>query len=384
MKKLFHPVFYFFRYLREAGLMLVLVTLVSLVWANSRWGDAYIAAWHHPFEIASGGIHFHLSLSHAINDGLMAVFFLLVGLEIKRELIGGELAVLKKAMLPALAALGGMFVPALIYRSFTAGTGYSSGWGIPMATDIAFALAVLSLAGNRVPAGLKIFLTALAIIDDLGAILVIAVFYTEELQGAYLLWALLPVGLLAWLHGRPKPSLYWFMLPAILLWYCFLQSGIHATIAGVIVAFFIPVRRSKGAPSLLEQLEHHLHAPVQLFILPLFALANTAIRFPDELAAQFLSPLSYGIAGGLLVGKPLGVLLFSYLGVRSGWCALPAQVTWRQMTAAGCLAGIGFTMSVFISLLAFENTAVQDQAKMVVLVASLLAALSGMAVLQKK
>lgn len=384
MKKLLHPVFYVFRYLREAGLMLVLVTLVSLVFANSPWGDAYIAAWHHPFSIETGSMHLHLSPAHVINDGLMAVFFLLVGLEIKREMMGGELSVLSKAMLPVLAALGGMVVPALICWSFTAGTAYSHGWAIPMATDIAFALAVLSLAGSRVPAGLKIFLTALAIIDDLGAILVIAVFYTDALQVAYLLWALLPLGLLAWLHSRPKPSLYWFLLPALLLWYCFLQSGIHATIAGVIVAFFIPVRRSEGAPSLLEQLEHHLHAPVQLFILPLFALANTAIRLPDELASQFLSPLSYGIAGGLLLGKPVGVLLFSYFGVKSGVCALPAQVTWRQMTAAGCLAGIGFTMSVFISLLAFDNAAIQDQAKMVVLVASLLAALAGMALLQKK
>ncbi len=383
MKAVVRPVFYFFRYLREAGLTLIFMTVVSLVLANSGIGVAYRHFWEMPVGPQLGPIDLNKSILHWINDGLMTLFFFLVGLEIKRELVAGELSSFRKALLPVLGAVGGMLVPAMLYRFFNASNVYSDGWGIPMATDIAFALAILVMAGPRVPVGLKIFLTALAIIDDLGAVLVIALFYTGEISTLYLGLAALMLPVFVFLNNYKKVRAWMFILPSVLLWYFMLKSGVHATIAGVITALFLPLHVGKKKVPLLESVEHHFHGPVQFFIIPLFALANTAIELPSDLMANIFSPLTYGIMAGLIVGKPVGIVLFSWIGVKLNFCSLPSNVNWTQMTAAGLLGGIGFTMSIFISMLAFTNPELQDQAKVAVLFASVLAAISGLLLLKK-
>jgi NhaA family Na+:H+ antiporter len=383
MKAVIRPVFYFFRYLREAGLTLIFVTILSLVLANSGVGVWYRHLWEMPVGPVLGPVDLNKTILHWINDGLMTLFFFLVGLEIKRELVSGELSSLRKALLPVLGAVGGMLVPALLYRFFNASNVYRDGWGIPMATDIAFALAILMMAGPRVPVGLKIFLTALAIIDDLGAVLVIAVFYTGEISMMYLGLAAAMLPVLVMLNHHKKVSAWMFLLPGVLLWYFMLKSGVHATIAGVITALFIPLHVGKKKVPLLESVEHHFHGPVQFIIIPLFALANTAIHLPSDLMANIFSPLTYGILAGLILGKPIGIVLFSWIGVKLNFCSLPSNVTWTQMTAAGVLGGIGFTMSIFISMLAFTHPALQDQAKVAVLLASIIAAFSGLLLLKK-
>jgi NhaA family Na+:H+ antiporter len=325
--------------------------------------------WHTNF----GG----LTVEQWINDGLMAIFFLLVGLEIERELYIGELSKFRQAFLPVMAALGGMLLPALIHYLFNRGTLYASGFGIPMATDIAFALGILSLAGKAVPSALKVFLAALAIIDDLGAILVIALFYTEQLSLAYLLGALGIFTLLFWAGKKGFSVLPVYLLAGVVMWYCMLRSGVHATISGVLLAFAIPFG-SGGDRSISARLQHALHPLNAFFIMPLFALANTGVVLSADLSVTLLSLNSLGIMGGLVIGKPLGILFFCRVAISAGWAVLPTSVTWKHIAAAGLLAGIGFTMSIFITLLAFSDVQAVVSAKLAILVASTCAALLGM------
>lgn len=354
--------------------MLIACTLLSLLIANSSWGPAY----HHLWEMPIGPY----SLEFWINDGLMAVFFLLVGLEIEREIYVGELSSPRQAILPIVAALGGMLVPALIHFILNQDTPAAAGFGIPMATDIAFALGILSLAGKSVPLSLKIFLTALAIIDDLGAILVIAIFYTNELSLPDLFIALgifLSLFVLGKLGMR---RLIFFLIPGAIGWYFLHESGVHATISGVLLAFAIPFG-NKGSESPSYKLQHALHYPVAFGIVPLFALANTGIVLESAFYNSLLSLNSLGILGGLFLGKPIGILSFCWLTVKAGWGDLPAQVNWKQLLGAGVLAGIGFTMSIFITLLAFTENKMVTDSKIAILAASLISAVVGLIYLRR-
>ncbi|MBN8668337.1 MAG: Na+/H+ antiporter NhaA [Chitinophagales bacterium] len=362
----------FFQSEKAGGFILIGCTIISLLIANSSWGDSYIHFWHEKV----GG----LSIEHWINDGLMAVFFLLVGLEIERELYVGELSEWRNAMLPIAAALGGMLIPAIFHFAFNTGTPTVNGFGIPMATDIAFALGILSLAGNRVPVNLKIFLTALAIIDDLGAILVIALFYTDDLNLIYLFSGLGIFGGLYLMGRLGVQKLIFYILPGLLLWFCFLQSGVHATISGVLLAFAIPFGKGdEGSPS--YRLQHFLHKPVAFFILPVFALANTGIVIVEGFHRSLFTANSLGIMAGLVLGKPIGVLGFSWLAVKIRLATLPLGVNWSKILVAGIIAGIGFTMSIFITLLAFSNPDLVVSSKMAILLSSIVAALLGWLVL---
>lgn len=364
----------FFQSEKAGGFILIACTIISLLIANSSWGSSYIHFWHEKL----GG----LSIEHWINDGLMAVFFLLVGLEIERELYVGELSEWRNAMLPIAAALGGMLIPAVIHFAFNNGTPTVTGFGIPMATDIAFALGILSLAGNRVPVNMKIFLTALAIIDDLGAILVIALFYTDNLNLVYLFAGLGIFGGLYLMGRLGVQKLVYYVLPGILLWYCFLQSGVHATISGVLLAFAIPFGKGdEGSPS--YRLQHFLHKPVAFFIIPVFALANTGIVIAEGFHRSLFSANSLGIMAGLVLGKPIGVLGFSWLAVRIRLATLPLGVNWSGILVAGIIAGIGFTMSIFITLLAYTNGETITQSKIAILVASIFASMVGLFILFK-
>ena len=410
----------------SGGILLIVATLVALVWANSPWGASYTALWHTKFTVGVGGFSLSKDLTHWINDGLMAVFFLVVGLEIKREVLVGELSSVRNAALPIAAAVGGAVVPAAIYLAINAGTEGSAGWGIPMATDIAFALGVLALLGDRVPLALKVFLTALAIVDDIVAVLVIAFFYTSEIS-----WGALGVGVVflaalvvANLIGVGRTLVY--ALLGIGLWLCFLLSGVHATIAGVFLALTVPaisfinpgafLERSryvldrfeqageKGENVLsneerqaalhalnhaaykleppLHELEHTLHPWVVFAIMPLFALANAGVPLGGGIAGALTSPVALGIVAGLVFGKQLGITLFAWLAVRSGLSELPRGIGWRHVYGAGWLAGIGFTMSLFITDLAFSDGALVDAAKLGILVASLISGVVGWMILR--
>ncbi|MBL8019623.1 MAG: Na+/H+ antiporter NhaA, partial [Leptospirales bacterium] len=320
------------------------------------------------------------SLLHWINDGLMTIFFLLIGLEIEREMYAGEFAQIKNAILPVAAAVGGMLVPALIHFSLNAGTATQSGAGIPMATDIAFALGILSLAGRNAPPALRVFLTALAIIDDLGAILVIAIFYTGTISWVYLAAAGAIFAILLICNRTGVNNLWLYLVPGALMWYCMLHSGIHATITGVLLAFAIPFRDgSASSPS--YGLQQFLHKPVAFFILPLFALANAGVLIGPELWAGLLSMNGLGIMLGLCFGKPLGIAAASWVVLKLKWSSRPTHVTWRHLIGAGCLGGIGFTMSIFVTLLAFTDTQVIGISKEAILVSSILSGLLGFAVL---
>jgi NhaA family Na+:H+ antiporter len=357
---------------KSGGIVLILCTLMSLLIANSPWGGPYVRFWH--ASIAG------MSVEHWINDGLMAIFFLLIGLELERELYNGELSDLRNALLPMLAAAGGIAVPALIHFGFNNGSPTQPGIGIPMATDIAFALGVLALLGSRVPASLKIFLTALAVMDDLGAIIVIALFYTADLAVAYLVGALAVfAGLLLMNRGLRVMRLWPYLLGGALMWFLMLKSGVHATIAGVLLAFAIPYSaKEDDAASPSHRLEHVLHNPVAFLILPVFALANTGIVIGADWAAGLLSANSLGIFLGLTVGKPIGIVLFTYTAVTLGLCRLPLDLAWRHIVGAGLLGGIGFTMSIFITNLAFPGHAdIIDGSKMAILAASLVAGIVG-------
>jgi NhaA family Na+:H+ antiporter len=361
----------FFSSEKSSGILLIACTVVSLAITNSMLGANYSGFW----QAYVGG----LSVEHWINDALMAVFFLLIGLELEREFYVGELSDFKNALLPIFAAIGGICVPALIHFIFNNGTPTQAGIGIPMATDIAFALGVLALLGSRVPASLKVFLTALAVMDDLGAIIVIAVFYTAKLQLAYLIGALVVFGVLVALNRFRVMSLVPYLVGGILMWFLMLKSGVHATIAGVLLAFAIPFtgkEDDEASPS--YKLEHFLHKPVAFVILPIFALANTGIMIGEGWFQSLSAGNSLGIILGLLVGKPLGITLISFIVVSLGICRLPLDIRWRHVLGAGMLGGIGFTMSIFITNLAFAGeTNVINNSKMAILLASLTAGTLG-------
>lgn len=371
----------FFKSNQSSGILLIVCVLLSLLIANSNIAEDF-----QRFLDKKVGISlFHLTypVSIWINDGLMAVFFLLVGLEIKRELVEGELSSFKNASLPIIAAIGGMLVPAVIFGIFNVGTTYSNGWGIPMATDIAFSLAIISMLGNKVPNSIKIFLAALAIVDDLGAILVIAIFYTEQIHWTYLFLSVGVSVLLFLLNFLKVTRIILYIIPGLFLWYFLHHSGIHATIAGVILAFSIPTNASHVEISPLEKLEHQLHFPVSFLIMPVFALANTNITFNTEMLEGLTSSLGIGIISGLVIGKLLGINLFSFIAIKTRLSTLPHGSSWTQMLGVGFLAGIGFTMSIFIALLSFKNEIqIQDEAKFAILVASFLAAVLGFIILK--
>lgn len=360
----------FFESEKSGGILLLFVTLLSLYLANSPIQTEYIAFWNTQLG--------HHSITHWINDGLMAIFFLLIGLELEREMYDGELSSIKNAALPIFGALGGMVVPAGIFLLLNFGTITQNGAGIPMATDIAFAIGILSLLGSRVPASLKIFLTALAVIDDLGAILVIAIFYTDTIAFLNLFIAFAIMGGLFILNRRKVHSLIPYLIGGVAMWYFMLNSGVHATITGVLLAFVIPFGDG-GKKTSSYRLQHFLHQPVAFFILPLFAIANTCIAIDSNWHEGLNHPNTIGIIAGLVIGKPLGIWLFSFLSVSLGICALPSDLRWKDILGAGMLGGIGFTMSIFITLLAFKNDGeeVITYSKIAILIASFIAGMLG-------
>ncbi len=424
--KLLRPMDNLLRNKPVSGVLLFLAVLVALAWANSPWKEMYHHLWEMPFSVGFGENYIiSKTLHHWINDGLMAIFFFVVGLEIKREVMAGDLSTWKKASLPAAAAVGGMIFPAIIFSIFNWGTPTESGWGVPMATDIAFTLGVLSLLGNRIPLSLKLFLTALAIVDDLGAVLVIAFFYTDNLLLLYLEYGVVFLAVLLLMNYLGVRKARFYAIVGICgLWYAFLLSGVHATIAGVLLAFTIPAKtrinkrgfishvktlldklqRTKSIDGQylsdeqheiiedikeerekietpLQKLEYNLNPVVSFFILPLFALANAGIEIQPESWSGLLEPVSIGIVAGLIVGKGIGILSFSALFVKLGISELPQNTNWGIMTGAAIMAGIGFTMSIFISELAFEDPAIKAQAKLAILIASTFAGIVGMLVI---
>lgn len=354
------------------GIVLIACTALSMTVANSSLGPGYFALWQTPLG--------PMSAEHWINDALMAVFFLLIGLELEREIYEGELSSVRSALLPAVAAVGGMAAPALIHFAFNAGTPTQAGFGIPMATDIAFALGILALLGKRVPAALKVFVVAFAVMDDLGAIVLIALVYTAEISWSHLGAALaIWLGLLALNRPLRVMSLWPYLIGGVAIWYCLLNAGIHASIAGVMLAFAIPfTARSADAPSPSARLMHALHKPVAFVILPLFALANTGVLIDAHSLPALAGDNGLGIALGLLLGKPLGVLLMCLLFVSAGVCTLPASLRWPHIVGAGLIGGIGFTMSIFITNLAFAgHAALINDSRFAVLCASSLAGILG-------
>ncbi len=358
----------FFDSEKAGGLILIGCTILSLIIANSTFGESY----HHFWQTQFAG---H-SIEHWVNDGLMTIFFLLIGLELEREIYKGELSNFKDALLPIFGALGGIIIPAGLFMLFNFGTATQSGAGIPMATDIAFALAILSLLGNRVPTSLKVFLTALAVIDDLGAILIIAIFYTKTLLWTNLFIALGIFALLLVFNRLKIRNLIPYLIGGVAMWYFMLNSGVHATITGVLLAFAIPFGNG-NEKSTSYILQHFLHKPVAFIILPIFALANTAIILSSDIGQTLTQNYSLGIAVGLIVGKPLGISLLTFLAVTFGLCKLPDDINWKSILGVGFLGGIGFTMSIFITLLAFDNETIVNNAKFVILISSLIAGLIG-------
>lgn len=421
---LLRPFQYFFRAEASSSILLVAATVLAFAWANSAFSSSYHSFWRTEFSLALGDYSISKTLREWIDEGFMTIFFFIVGLEIKREILVGELASVKKAMLPAAAAVGGMLFPALIYFAFNRGLPTVGGWGIPMATDIAFAMGAVSVFGRRLPVGIRIFLSALAIVDDLGAVIVIALFYTEKISVIYLLAAaviflLTVIANLLWI----RRTLVYAVL-GIALWLAVLGSGLHATVAGVILAMCIPARGKYptekfmekvggylgqfGCPSdgcgysillnekhmdavqsielachdvetPLQRLEHSLHPWVVFVIVPLFALANAGLTIGRiDIPAAVISPVTLGIFCGLLFGKPLGITIFSWLAVKMKLCSLPAGVTWSHVFGVGILGGIGFTMSLFITELSFKQHDMTDYAKVGVLLGSITAAVAGL------
>lgn len=369
----------FFNSEKVAGLLLVICTIISLVIANSTLGEGYIHFMHQDINLSFANVSLNYSVEHWVNDGLMAIFFLMVGLEVERELYVGELADFKKAILPLAAAVGGICIPALVHFTLNNGTPTEPGFAIPMATDIAFALGILALAGNKVPTAVKVFLTALAIIDDIGAILVIAFFYTKTVLFSYLLVAagiLLALFVLNRLRVR---NLIFYLIPGVIMWYCFLKSGVHATIAGVLLAFVIPFHEDDDR-NVSYHLQHFLHKPVAFIILPIFALVNTAIVIPTNIIGSLSSNNSSGIIIGLVIGKLIGIFTVPFILVKVGIAKLQEGITWKNLVGIGLLGGIGFTMSMFISNLAFTDGELVSNSKLSILIASTISAIAGLAI----
>lgn len=371
IKRFFIPIMHPIRELSESGklggVLLILATIVSISITNSSLQESYLHFWHK--EISLGFISMHIE--HWVNDLLMAVFFFLVGLEIKRELVTGELSSTQKVLMPLIAALGGMILPAVIFTLFNAGTENIHGWAIPTATDIAFSLGVLSLLGKKVPLPLKVFLTALAIIDDLGGILIIAVFYTAKIQFLYLGLSVLIIGVFYLLNRFKVNRFIFYFIPMLLLWYCVYQSGVHATIAGVLSAFFIPIRN-------VEKYEHVLHQPVNYLILPIFALANTTIALSADSLPHIFSRLGLGIMLALILGKSLGITGFVWLSVKAKICSLDEGTSFKHIFGLGLMAGIGFTMSLFFTALSFKHPENANIARLAIILGSTLSALLGL------
>lgn len=366
----------------SAGSMLLLLAVIfSLSIANSPLDQPFKNLLDTRLGFENATIHLNYSILLWINDGLMAIFFLLVGLELKRELVEGELSSMKQAILPVFAASGGAITPALIYLFFNAGTDTAHGWGIPMATDIAFTLAMMNVLGNRIPVSLKVFVAALAIVDDLMAILVIALFYSSGLELSYLGMAAGIYAVMLIFNRLGYKNIWWYIVPGIFLWYFIHHSGIHATIAGVLTAMAVPVKLKDGS-SPLETIEHAIVKPVNLIIIPLFALVNTNIRITEEMAGGIATPLGLGIVIGLVVGKPVGIFLLSWLSVNLNLCTKPSGASFAQIFGVGILAGIGFTMSIFIAILSFDIPLLQDEAKFAILIGSLSSAIIGYIVLR--
>lgn len=401
------------------GMLLFGATVIAIIWANSPWGDSYQALWDYRIGVDAGTFSLSKPIMLWINDALMAVFFFLIGLEIKREMIIGELNTRRKAMLPLFAAVGGMVVPVLFFFGLNENPETASGWGIPMATDIAFSLAIINTLGKRVPVGLKVFLTAFAIVDDIGAVLVIAIFYSEQIKLLLILLALLPMGILAYIGSKNFYSKYLWIGMGAIVWLLFLKAGIHPTIAGVLLAFTVPIRRkiklktfarnlcniadtieaSAGKESLiltnkqihliddledwtdkvqspLQHLEHKLHYWVAYFIMPLFALANAGVVFNVDLGIDWT--IAFIIMASLFLGKTIGVAAFTYLGVKLRFTELPEGTSFRYVVGVAMLAGVGFTMSIFISNLAFtSDPLITNSAKIGILIGSLVSGLSG-------
>jgi len=370
----------FFESEKSSGYVLVFLTIVSLLLANIFVGNDYVKFWHQYLDLSFSSIQLKLSIEHWINDGLMVIFFLLVGLEIEREIYIGELSSIKKSALPAIAALGGMMIPALMHFAFNANTTTQSGFGIPMATDIAFTLGVLSLLGSKIPISLKIFLTALAIIDDLGAILIIAFFYTSDLSFAYLIGSLSVFALLLIFNRMKINKLSIYLLLGLVMWYLMLKSGVHATIAGVLLAFAIPFNKNDDE-NISYKLQHYLHKPVAFLVLPIFALANTAIIIPTNIIESITTNNSLGIFFGLSFGKLIGIFSFSFIAVKIGFGVLPKDLKWKLIAGAASLAGIGFTMSIFITNLAFSDVEIINASKLIIIIASVVSAISGLTIL---
>lgn len=410
----------------SGGILLIICTVIALIWANSPWAASYFELWHTQITLAVGSFALDYDLHFWINDGLMAIFFFVVGLEIKREILVGELSSLRRAALPIAAAIGGMIVPAAIYFAFNAGKPSSVGWGIPMATDIAFALGVLALLGNRIPAVLKLFLTALAIVDDMGAVLVIALFYTSNLSMMALVMAGGILLLLFFLNVAGVRSQPLYLVLGVSLWLAILASGVHATIAGILLAMTIPASPRASSASFLQRahalvheferegisrekelinegqqaavlalekvseevqtplqrMEHSLHPWVTYAIMPLFALSNAGVVLGGNLTGELATSVSLGIILGLVVGKQVGITLLTWLVVRTGLAVLPEGVTWRQIYCVGWLGGIGFTMSLFIATLAFGSSELLATAKVAILGASLIAGIIGYVLLR--
>jgi NhaA family Na+:H+ antiporter len=373
---------HFFQSSSAGGILLLLCVAVSLIIANTTLAEGFANLLNLKLGFETGGIHLRYPILLWINDGLMAIFFLLVGLEIKREVTEGELSSLRQAMLPVLAAIGGVIVPAVIYALFNGNSPESAGgWGIPMATDIAFALGILSLLGNKVPSGLKVFLAALAIVDDLMAILVIAIFYSSELHFDYLAYAGAIFALQVLLNRLGVKSIWAYIVPGAAMWYCIHHSGIHATIAGVLTAITLPTNET-DEDSALEKLEHILTRPVNFIIMPIFALANTNITFEGGMVSGLTGNLGLGILLGLFLGKPVGIFVMSFISVKAKISQLPAETNWWHVLGLGMLGGIGFTMSIFIALLSFDDAAHQTEAKFAILIASMLSGISGFMLLK--
>ncbi len=425
--QIFKPTQRFFRKEAASSILLIAATIIALMWTNSRIGETYHSFWHTEVSFAFGHFHISKTLIHWINDGLMSLFFFTVGLEIKREILVGELATPKKALLPVIAALGGMIVPGLIYVTINAGTPTKSGWGVPVATDIAFALGAVAVFGRKLPVGLRIFLAAFAIADDLGAVVIIAIFYTKEIVWSYLMISLLLI------VGLAIANFLWIrqtLIYAILglgVWFFVLGSGVHPTIAGVIVSLFVPARgrydtdnflqnvknitekfeceeQSCGYSILLNQdhlhavqamelachdvetplqrLMHALHPWVAFLILPFFALGNTGLTFHNIVFSElFSSPVIIGIIFGLVFGKPIGIMLFSYVSVKTGIASLPQDVRWSHIFGGAMLGGIGFTMSLFLADLSFSGAQTLNYARIAILTGSILSAAIGMSYL---